>query len=471
MQPLVHSFPGFAGDLFRRALFGLIALSLLQAQGPSWAWAKSAGGGESAEGQSIAVDTRGNVYVTGFFDSDSLTFGSTTLRNAGQRDIFVVKYDPNGQVLWAKSAGGNLQDKGLAIAVDARGNVYVTGTFASSTLTFGSMNLRNVGGDLLFRSDIFVVKYDPNGEVLWAKSAGGNRQEESLAIAVDARGNVYLTGTFGSHTLTFGSTTLRNTGFDDIFVVKYDPNGEVLWAKSAGGNFIDYGRAIAVDARENVYVTGSFESTTVTLGATILKNAGGADIFVVKYDPNGEVLWAKSIGGGKDERSYDIAVDARENVHITGYFKSSPLILGATTLRNAGFLDILVVKYDPNGQVLWAKSTGGNSGESGRGIAVDASGNVYVTGSSGSNSLTFGSTTLKNAGESNIFIVKYTPNGQILWAKGAGGSSRKGGKGITVDVSGNVYVTGGFEGDSLTLDAIELKSTGSYYMFVGKLKQ
>jgi hypothetical protein len=128
------------GSLAQWALLGLVGGTRIYAQAPSWVWAKSAG---NAKGHSIAVDAKGNVYVTGYFESDSLTLGSITLRRAGGKDIFVVKYDPNGQVLWAKSAGGMNDDYGASIAVDASGNVYVTGYFESDTLTFGTITLRN----------------------------------------------------------------------------------------------------------------------------------------------------------------------------------------------------------------------------------------------------------------------------------------------------------------------------------------
>ncbi len=130
------------GSLARGATFGVIDLCLLQAQAPSWARAKSADGGY---GKSIAVDERGSVYVTGAFYSDILTFSSIALTNAGKRDIFVVKYDPNGQVLWAKSTGRNKSDYGYGIAVDARGNVYVTGAFGSDSLTLDAIKLTSAG--------------------------------------------------------------------------------------------------------------------------------------------------------------------------------------------------------------------------------------------------------------------------------------------------------------------------------------
>ena len=490
------SLSALVGSLAQWALLGLVGGGRLYAQAPSWIWAKSAG---NANDPRIAVDASGNVYVTGSFSDDSLTFGSITLiRNKesteviSRADMFVVKYDPNGQVLWAKSAGGSEDEYARDIAVDARGNVYVIGEFKSDRLTLGSTTLKRKGeGDFFRRSDIFIVKYDSNGQVLWAKSVGGNDDEYARSIAVDAGGNVYVTGYFVSDTLTFGPITLRKVGRVNIFLVKYDPNGQVLWAKSAGGSEEDkkqdfviiLGRndqSITVDASGNVYLAGSFSSSTLTFGSTTLRNAGQSDIFLVKYDPNGQLLWAKSVGGEGNEALRGIAVDAQGNIYVTGYFGSYNLTLGSTTLRNATGIgghsfDIFVMKYGPNGQVVWAKSIGGWGNEGGEDITVDASGNIYVTGTFWSDSLIFGSTIMKGGPRYNffdfvgaIFVVKYNPNGEVVWAKGiSGGESR----GIAVDARGNVYVIGWCRKESLTLDAIELKNTNkSIGLFVGKLK-
>jgi hypothetical protein len=449
------------------------------------------------------------VYVTGSFSDDSLTFGSITLiRNKEstefirRADMFVVKYDPNGQVLWAKSAGGSEDEYARDIAVDARGNVYVIGEFKSDSLTLGSTTLRRKGeGDFFRKSDIFIVKYDPNGQVLWAKSVGGDDDEHAQSIVVDAGGNVYVTGKFESDTLTFGPITLRNVGGLDIFLVKYDPNGQVLWATSAGGSeenknqgfVIILGQKypnITVDASGNVYLAGSFSSSTLTFGSTTLRNAGKSDIFLVKYDPNGQLLWAKSVGGEGDEEPRGIAVDAQGNIYITGYFGSYNLTIGSTTLRSTKGIeglssDIFVMKYGPNGQVVWAKSIGGWANEGGEDITVDASGNIYVTGTFWSDSLIFGSTILRfgtrvegrfTVGGSGysfvgaIFVVKYNPNGEVVWAKGISGGELYS-RGIAVDARGNVYVIGWCGKESLTLDGIELKNTNkSIGLFVGKLK-
>ena len=379
--------------------------SISLAQTPDYLWAKSAGGTSFDTGNGVSTDTNGNVFVTGSFKSSSITFGTNTLTNAGGRDIFLVKYDANGTVLWAKSAGGTSDDYGYGVSTDTNGNVLVTGYFESSSITFGATTLTNAGN-----SDIFIVKYAPDGTVLWAKSEGGTSWDYGNSISTDANGNVLVTGYFQSSSITFGSTTLINTGSiytDDIFIVKYDTSGNVRWAKSAGGTSYDSGRSVSTDTNGNVFVTGYFQSSSIIFGTTTLTNAGNSDIFIVKYDASGNVLWAESAGGTSDDYGYGVSTDANGNVFVTGYFDSDTITFSSTTLTNAGASDIFIMKYDASGNILWAESAGGNSSDVGYGgVSTDANGNALVTGYFYSDTITFGSTTLTNAGGPDIFVVK-----------------------------------------------------------------
>ena len=328
-------------------LFSFILLLPTAAFSQSWIWAKSAGGSNRDMGYNITTDATGNVLVTGYFNSSSITFGTTTLTNAhaDSADIFLVKYDPSGNVLWAKSAGGSASDIGNSVTTDATGNVFVTGYFKSSTITFGTYTLTNSGD-----GDIFLVKYDPSGNVLWAKSAGGTNSDVGWSVTTDATGNVFITGYFESSSITFGTYTLTNAhaGDGDIFLVKYDPSGNVLWVKSAGGTNEDWGNwgtSVTTDASGNVFVTGVFGSSPMTFGTYTLTKVGGSDIFLVKYDPNGNVLWAKSAGGTNEDWGNSVTTDATGSVFVTGSFESSSVTFGTYTLTNAGDGDIFVAKF------------------------------------------------------------------------------------------------------------------------------
>ena len=370
-------------------------------------WARSGGGPGWDWARAIAVDGNGNVYVTGRFESDSLILGSDTLVRAGQQydDIFVVKYDPNGNVLWARRAGGSDRDGSTGIATDGSGNVYVVGWFWSTSIAFGSITLTNAGGTIPV--DLFVAKYDPNGNVLWARRAGGSGVDVANRVAADAGGNIWVTGRFRSSSISFGSTTLNNIGSDDIFVVKYDPGGNALWAKVAGGNGIDEAFGIAVDPGGNTYITGEHGSDVLAFSSTItLANTGNYDFFIAKYDPNGNVLWAKGATGTGREVAYGVAADASGNVCVAGRFESASLTFGPTTLTNQGNNDIFVVGYDENGNEQWAMSVGASGSDVATGIALEGGGNGYVAGAFESASVSFGANTLNGFGSTNAFVAK-----------------------------------------------------------------
>ena len=429
----------------------LFSYIFIFAQLNPWLWAKKAGGTNYDYGSGIAVDASGNSYVTGGFEGTA-TFGSTTLESSGSQDIFVAKLDNRGNWLWAKKAGGTDSDYGYGIAVDASGNSYVIGCFYSATATFGSTTLTGNG-----INNIFVTKLDSSGNWLWAKNARESPYDYGHGIAVDASGNSYVTGYF-SGTATFGSTTLTSSGGADIFVAKLDSSGNWLWANNAGGTSDECGNGIAVDASGNSYVTGYFDSNA-TFGYTTLTSNGDYDIFIAKLDSSGNWLWAKNAGGSSNDSGNGIAVDASGNSYVTGYFDSNATF-GYTTLTSNGDYDIFIAKLDSSGNWLWAKNAGGSSNDSGNGIAVDASGNSYVTGYFDSNA-TFGYTTLTSNGDYDIFIAKLDNCGNWLWANNAGGTSDDRGTSIAVDASRNSYVTGYFY-DSATFGSTTLTSNGGY---------
>ena len=429
----------------------LFSYIFIFAQLNPWLWAKKAGGTNYDYGSGIAVDASGNSYVTGGFEGTA-TFGSTTLESSGSQDIFVAKLDNRGNWLWAKKAGGTDSDYGYGIAVDASGNSYVIGCFYSATATFGSTTLTGNG-----INNIFVTKLDSSGNWLWAKNARESPYDYGHGIAVDASGNSYVTGYF-SGTATFGSTTLTSSGGADIFVAKLDSSGNWLWANNAGGTSDECGNGIAVDASGNSYVTGYFDSNA-TFGYTTLTSNGDYDIFIAKLDSSGNWLWAKNAGGSSNDSGNGIAVDASGNSYVTGYFDSNATF-GYTTLTSNGDYDIFIAKLDSSGNWLWAKNAGGTYNDCGYGIAVDASGNSYVTGCF-CRSATFGSTTLTSNGDYDIFIAKLDNCGNWLWANNAGGTSDDRGTSIAVDASRNSYVTGYFY-DSATFGSTTLTSNGGY---------
>jgi len=360
--------------------------------------------------------------------------------------------------LWAVRAGGTSGDYGYGIALDAAGNCYLTGYFRDSA-SFGPYTLTSSGSD-----DIVAAKLDPNGNWLWAVRAGGTSEDRGYGIAVDASGNCYLAGYFyGS--ASFGPYTLTSSGSYDIFAAKLDTSGNWLWAVRAGGTLHDYGFGIAVDATGNSYLTGWFQGNA-SFGSYPLTSSGWNDIFAAKLDSNGNCLWAVRAGGTSWDFGYGIAVDVAGNCYLTGIFDGTASF-GPYTLTSSGQRDIFTAKLDTSGNWLWAFRAGGTFDDYGRGIAVDASGNAYLTRyfywiAS------FGPYTLMSSGYNDIFAAKLDPNGNFLWAVRAGGTSLDSGFDIAVDAVGNCYLTGIFRGNA-GFGPYTLTSSGDYDIFVAKL--
>jgi len=458
-----------------KKLFTTIAITLMGlnsfSQAPNWQWAHNDAGSAYDVANSVALDGSGNSYVTGYFNSTTITFGSTTLNNVGGNDIYVVKYDVTGNVVWAKSEGDFGNDYGISVAVDGSGNIYFTGYFSSASITFGSITLTNGGS-----YDMYLVKYDASGNVLWAKSSGGSGDENGYNITVDSGGNSYITGFFSSPSITFGNTTLTSTGSSDMYLVKYDASGNVLWATSSGGTSIDQGYCVSLDGSGNSYVIGYFYSPSITFGSTTLTNPDNsgntADMYIVKFNTGGNAVWAKSAGGIANDVCYSVDVDASGNCYVTGSFISPTITFGSTTLTNAGGRDMYIVKYDASGNTIWAKSAGGNTNDLGYSIVIDGSANSYVTGYFTSDSITFGSTTLTNTDTVNnreIYVVKYDVSGNVVWAKSAGGIYDESSNSIAVSMTGSCYVVGYMVSPSVIFGSTTLTNGGSYDMFIAKL--
>jgi hypothetical protein len=435
------------------------------AQAPDWTWAESAGGGGYDYGISVAADDSGNSYVAGYFGSHLIIFGADTLTKVGDYDLFTVKYDSSGNVLWARSAGGSDIDWANSVAADASGNSYLAGRFGSSAITFGSITLINANAGY---SDMFLVQYDASGNASWAKRAGGNNTDRANSVAADTLGNSYVAGYFDSPTITFGTTTLSTVSGADVFLAKYDASGNATWAKSAGGSDDDYANSAATDASGNTYVAGYFFSPSISFGTITLTKTGYSDMFLAKYDASGNAAWAKSAGGNDYDRAYSVATDASGNSYVSGVFLSDSITFGATTLTNAGGYDMFLAKYDASGNLIWANRVGGSDNDGAQGVAVDVSGNAYVTGYFESPTISVGATTLTNAGSGDVFLVKYDRSGNVLWAASAGGSDDDMGYGVATDASGNCYLAGAFFEPTITFGATTLASVNGYDMFIAK---
>jgi hypothetical protein len=405
-----------------------------------------AGGSGFARGQAIGSDKFGNMYVAGVFDG-TLSLGTYSLVPNGVIDVFLVKYRPNGEVIWAKNAGGSSSDVVYDLAVDAAGNCFLTGSF-KGTATFGSLSTSTSGGSF---PDAFVAKYDPDGQELWVENFGGVSNDIGYGVAVDDAGYCYATGRFGG-AANFGGVSLSSPGsFDfDVYIAKIDPDGQVIWAQSLGGPGGSKGNGISVDAAGNCFVTGDYEGS-LTSNNLSLTSSGQKDIFLAKYNTSGQFVWARSAGGSGNDIGNGVATDAAGNAYITGQVEGAATF-GSININAVGE-DGFLFKYSPSGQELLGTSWGGpttTDNEAGEAISIDAAGNVYVTGSCFQN-ISLGSIPPPPAKTGlAAYVVKHNANGQAIWAKLLGGDNGSSGYAegydISVNEAGNTYSTGRFNG-------------------------
>ncbi|MEO5569629.1 MAG: SBBP repeat-containing protein [Bacteroidia bacterium] len=420
--------------------FLLISSLTLNTNAQTLDWAiKMGGGGNGDEGDAIAVGSSGNVYTTGSFistgdfDPGPGVFNLSAMGTSPtSRDIFISKVDLNGNFIWAKQIGGiSGPDIANDLCIDKAENIYLTGYF-EGIVDFdpgtGVYNLTATGSE-----DIFVCKLDSSGSFLWAKSMGGNGSagtdlSNANEIAIDSAANIYITGFFGS-TVDFdpgiGIFNLTAGGTRSIFICKLDSAGSFEFAKQFNGPGYSIGHSICVDVSGNIYSTGGYSQTTdFDPGPGIYNLAGNAyyDIYISKLDASGNFAWAKSMGSPvNNESGFDAATDASGNVYITGRFGSAfdfdPGV-GVFMLTPAGYSDGFISKFDNAGNFIWAKQLTGTGAISPEALTLDLAGNIFLTGAfSGDIDFDPGAGIYNlNGSATDVFILNLNNNGSFNWA-------------------------------------------------------
>lgn len=343
--------------------------------------------------------------------------------------------------------GGGGQDCGRNIAVDPSGNVYITG----ETWSHDFVSYESKAGEVRF-PDAFVTKIDASGNsLLYSTYLGGSSDDVGRGIAVDTSGNAYITGVTNSTDFPTSSAISKSKrGGADAFVTKLDASGNLIYSTYLGGDNFDWGNGIAIDASQNAYVTGWTSSQNFPVTSATYKSTSGGyrDGFVTKLGTSGATLvYSTYLGGNNDDAGNGIAVDISGNAYITGYTNSTnfPTVSAACGDYAGGYHDAFVAKLNASGKYLiYSTYLGGNNDDVGYGIAIDTSGNAYITGVTWSTNFPTVSSVYKSlAGNNDAFIIKLNPLGNnINYSTYLGGSMYDGGYGIVVDASRNVYVTG-----------------------------
>ncbi|UOK42814.1 MULTISPECIES: T9SS type A sorting domain-containing protein [Flavobacterium] len=434
-------------------------------------------------GRSVATDTFGNVYVAGEFfgtaDFDP-SAAIATLTSTGTDDIFIAKYDGNGNYLWAKAIGGAGEDWVSSLLVNSSGGLHITGHFEGTADFDPSSATANL--TCVYDSDLYIAKYDNNGNYLWAKSMGGadSNYEYPLAFAISNSGELCVAGRFNGLTDfdPSGNTVNLNGGDDDTFIAKYDANGNYLWAKHIAGNGTSEPTSLVLNSIGELYVTGRFNDTfDFDPSVGVVNLVGTNDFFIAKYDSNGNYLWAKGIGGPSGDIGYSIALNNNGDIYVTGAFRSTVDFdpsAGIANLSSAGAGDIFIAKYDSNGNYLSAKAMGGTNGEAGRTIRLNSSGELYLIGNffgTADFDPSAGIANLSSAGAGDVFMAKYDSNGNYLWAKAVGGIGNEVPWFSALNNNGDLYVTGYFDATAdfdPSISCGTLTSMNDYDFFLAK---
>jgi protocatechuate 3,4-dioxygenase beta subunit len=460
---------------------------------PGLVYSTFLGGSGRDTGNDIAVDASGSAYMTG--ETESANFPTTTgafdSTHNGVQDAWVAKLNPAGTgLLYSTFLGGNSSDSGHGVAVDASGTAYVTGLTASTNFptTAGAFDSTHNGNQ-----DVFVTKLSPTGgaPLLYSTFLGGSSLDwggvlGGGGIAVDALGGAYVTGqTLSTNFPTPGGSYDRShNGSSDAFAAKLDTTrtgpSSLVYSTFLGGGANDTGEGIAVDASGSAHVTGDTASADypTTAGAFDTTQNGSRDAFVTKLNANGSnLLYSTFLGGSAFDRGFDVAVDA-SGAYVTGQTLSAtyPTTAGSFDTSHNGNDDAFVTKLNPIGTaLLYSTFLGGTGGDFGSGVAVDASGSAYVTGSTSSTNFptTAGAYDTTHNGNSDAFVTKLNPTGTapLLYSTFLGGGGADTGEGIAVDASGSGYVTGQTSSTDYPTTPVAFDSThnGNSDAFVTKL--
>ena len=387
-------------------------------------WAYAAGSIKDDQSVDVCIDNSNNVISTGYF-SGLTVFGpgyTFSPSSTGIPDIYIVKSNSSGGIVWAKKAGGFGLDKPASVAVDASGNIFITG-FYFGNATFGATTLSSISGS----QDAFVAKLDPSGNFLWAKSIGGSLTESANSITVDNSGNILITGSFQG-TANFGGSSLTSIlnpvtslSSSDVFIAKYaNATGALIWVKQGAAKFEDKGIDIVTDNLDNVYVCGQFSDTIqfTAIHNNAVINAG----FIIKLNSSGTEVWFKKVAAPFISLN-SLAIDNSSNLFIAGEFQGTLAYFGSTISFVTGLYtnNALLLKIDNSGVFSWCKSEASTNYIAAKNVAIDSNQDPYIFGVFSCTlkeySDAYGVGVFNSLGFNDFFITKYNNLGTRQWFK------------------------------------------------------
>jgi len=418
----------------------------------------TAGGNGYQFCNSLVTDPDGNIYIAGGYDS-TCYFGDDSVSPSGFLNIFLTKYNPSTGYLWAVAPLSSQATYVKQITCDKEGSVFIAGDFS------GTVNFGNGYSFSCIYSNTFIAKYSPSGDIVWARSVGGD-SNSPRCIACDDSGNIYVAGQFGGY-LYFGSDTLHTT-HTTSFLIKIDPEGNPEWIARSGGSGFPFPYSVTTDPSGNPIIAGTF-TNPVSFDSVFLNGYGNYDIFICKYSSSGHVIWATQAGGEQADDATAVVCDKEGSVYINGYYTFTAHFgsLVLSTGHGLTSFDSYAAKLDSDGNFLWAQSIpverpGGNQ------MCIDSISNIYITGQF-RGLIEIGPSIIWSKGIDDIYVIKMDKDGRFLYAKSAGGATEDAGQGIGLLPSGDIAIMGTVS-DGTVFDSISVLS-GPFYMFIATLRQ
>ena len=391
----------------------------------------------------VARDRFGNLYATGSFSSSSIQIGNVSIPRYGQMSMFLLKFNKDMSLAWGKSVGSVESEFPMVIEIDKEDNIVVGGYFLSPTISFDCIDLQNAG-----RSEMFLAKYASDGRVLWATGTTGLQEGFKMDLAITISNDIIVSSTFMSGNISFGGQAIEGFGGYDSFVASVSSRGSLNWLRSFGcpnNAGYDYIFGLDVDSQENIAVTGFFGTPSISFDEfNIEGHAQTENYFVAKLDKSGKTMWANGGTSSDDQAGVDVVVDTYDNIIVAGRFYGMEIEAGNFVLINqsdAHTSDAFVATYDPNGNILNARSFGGSGFDSPGKMALDKSGNVLIGGYFYSYTFTVDNfTAQKSAFKADAFLVTLDDQLKASCFKRVSGTAENYINEINTDDANNIWI-------------------------------
>jgi hypothetical protein len=438
----------------------------------AWTWSTPFIGGPEAEqfndstlsASDVAVDAQGNVFLTGTFDK-AISLGGTLHTGKGNTDLFLVKLNSTGVFQWGKVFGDAQLQQVRAITLDASGRVIVVGHF-QGTVAFGGTALTTTG------VDGFVAVFTNAGEHVWSARFAADTNLQPSDVAVDGAGNVLVAGNFsGSFPCQPTTTCTSASSSQDLFVRAYSSEGTERWTRTFGGAGLDQVNSLAVNGAGELALAGSFtEGFSFGPACPTLNHAGSEDGFVAKLSTMGACVWSQRFGDLTSQQATAVSMNSAGEVFLGGNYQGS-VTFGGNTHSSLGGFDFFVVKFDAQGVAQWSRGFGGTQDQTLTNLVLEPVGNLVLAGNF-LGSLKLGEDPLLGGPRTrNMFVAKLsaTNSASHLWSRGFGDGDEQVAKGLAVGSRAQVVVTGDF-GGTINFGGVDHASRGIFDVAVAQLK-